>query len=115
MNEINRKNESLRIPDYEIKDGAPFAALCYVLFLWIFTFIFKKENKFALFHARQGIVIFMGNVVCFSFMFVPVLGIIFAGFQLLLSLISLYGIYLALTGKTEKIPLVSDVSDKIVV
>ena len=39
--------EKIKLTDKEIKEGAPFAALSYVFFLWIFTFIFKKEKYHA--------------------------------------------------------------------
>ena len=99
----------------EVKEGAPFAVLSYIFCLWILTFIFKKDNQFALFHARQGIVIFVGNIICLAFMFIPVLGILFSILQLALAITSLYGIYLSLTGKTEPIYLIGDIAQRLVV
>ena len=99
----------------EIKEGAPFAALAYVFFLWIFTFIFKKDNYFARFHAKNGIVIFVGNFACFAFMFILILGVLFGILQLVLVLASLCGIFLSLTGKYERIYFVSDIADKLIV
>lgn len=98
-----------------ITDGAPFALLSYVFILWILTYIFKKDNSFATFHARQGIVIFVGNLICFVFGLIPVLGAIFhlAGYILVLT--SLYGIYLSLTGKCQKIYIIGDIAQKLVV
>ena len=98
-----------------IKEGAPFAVLSYVLLFWILTFIFKKDNSFAYFHARQGVVIFVGHVICFSFAFLPVFGALFRLLAFVLTLVSLYGIYLSLMGKYERIYLVSDIADKIVI
>ncbi|MBD3264859.1 MAG: hypothetical protein GF375_07130 [Candidatus Omnitrophica bacterium] len=115
MQEANEKKDMPELADYEVKEGAPFAALSYVLFLWIFTFIFKKENRFALMHARQGIIIFVGNIICFAFMFVPVIGVAFAFCQLLLTLVSVYGIFLSLTGKAKGIPLVAEFAEKLVI
>lgn len=99
----------------EVKEGVPFAVLSYILCLWILTFIFKKDNQFALFHARQGIVIFVGNIICFAFMFIPVLGVLFSILQFVLVITSLYGIYLSLTGKTEPIYLIGDIVKRLVV
>lgn len=98
-----------------IKDGAPFAVLSYVFLLWILTFIFKKDNAFARFHAKQGIVIFVGNLICFVFGLIPVIGAIFHLLGFVLILTSLYGVYLSLTGKCEKIYLVGDIADKLTV
>jgi len=99
----------------EISEGAPFAMLSYVLFLWILVFIFKKDNNFARFHAKQGIVIFIGNIISLLLMTIPVIGILFGLIEVGLILASLYGIYLSLTGKSERIYFISDVADKMVI
>ena len=99
----------------DIREGAPFAALSYVLFLWIFTFIFQKDNQFARFHAKQGIVIFVGNIVCLFFAFIPLLRALFGFLELILIVVSLYGMYLSLTGQCERMYLVSDIADRLVI
>lgn len=99
----------------EIKEGAPFAALAYVFCLWILVFIFKKDNDFALFHARQAIVIFFGQVICLIFQFLPVIGLVFVLLNFFLMLVALYGIYLALKGEAKKIPLAGKLADKFVI
>ena len=98
-----------------IRDGVPYAVLSYVLCLWILTFQYKKDNPFALFHARQGIIVFVGTFACFIFMFMPFLGVFFGIFLFVFFGASLYGIYLALTGKAEKIYIVGEIAEKIVV
>ena len=104
-----------KLDPQDVKDGAPFAALSYVLCLWILTYIFKNDNSFARFHARQGIVLFVGNIACFIFGFIPILGILFQLIQVALACFSLYGIYLALTGKQEEIPVIGSIAENIVV
>lgn len=99
----------------EIKEGAPFAALSYIFCLWILVFIFKKENKFSYFHARQAVVIFFAEVVCLVFQFVPIIGILFVLINFLMMFIALYGIYLSLTGITKKIPIIGKLADKFVI
>jgi uncharacterized membrane protein len=108
--------EELKISEEEIKDGAPFAALAYVFFLWILTFISKKENRFAHFHAKQGIVIFIGEMVFGVLALLPLVGKAFYIVGLILFLVlSLYGIYYALTGKTVRMPVISAIADKFVI
>jgi len=107
--------KDIKLSQQEIKEGAPFAILSYVLFLWILTFIFKKDNRFAYFHARQGVVIFVGNVICFAFMFVPILGVLFWLGEMAMIFFSLYGIYLSLTGKRKNIVVVGDIAQKLVI
>ena len=99
----------------EIKEGAPFAALSYVFCFWILTFILKKDNQFAYFHAKQGIVLFVGEIACMIFLFVPVLGGLFGFLLLVLLCFGLYGIYLSLTGKMTPMPIIGDIAQKLVV
>ena len=41
----------------EIEEGKVFAALAYLWLLSIIILFGKKENKFVLFHAKQGVVL----------------------------------------------------------
>jgi uncharacterized membrane protein len=108
--------EDSKLDIEEIREGAPFAALSYCFFLWIFAFIFRKNNRFAHFHARQGIVVFIGEVVFIVLALLPFIGKIFYVTGLILFLfVSLYGIYSALTGKLARIPLVAEIADKFVI
>ncbi|MDD5195404.1 MAG: hypothetical protein PHQ96_07035 [Candidatus Omnitrophica bacterium] len=108
--------EQTQLDQNEIKDGAPFAALSYVFFLWILVFIFRKDNRFAHFHAKQGIVVFIGEIVFIVLALLPFVGIIFYVTGLLLFLfLSLYGIYFSLTGKMVRIKFLSAIADKFVV
>jgi uncharacterized membrane protein len=108
--------EEIKLSEEEIKDGAPFAALAYVFFLWIITFIWKKDNKFAHFHARQGIAIFIGEIASSVLSLLPVVGGIFYAISLIIFLfLSLYGIYYSLTGRMKRIPFISTVADRFIV
>jgi len=101
----------------EIKEGAPFAAISYIFFLWILTFMYRKDNQFAKYHAKQGIVIFVGELMCIFLSLIPAIGRFFylCGLLILFPILCLYGIYTALMGKTERIPVVSDIADKFVI
>jgi uncharacterized membrane protein len=108
--------DELKLNEEEIKEGAPFAALSYVFFLWILTFIFKKENRFAHFHAKQGIVIFIAEIVCSVLALLPLIGKLFYVLGLLIFLIlSLYGIYYSLTGRLVRIPVISNIADRFII
>jgi len=104
-----------KLEEQEVREGAPFAALAY-LCLWILAFIFRKDNKFAHFHARQGIVIFVGWVVLVAVSWIPFFGrFIYSVGALLLSCASIYGIYLSLTGKMKPLPVIGEIARKLVV
>jgi len=101
--------------EQEINDGKFFAIISYISFLCIITLGLKKNNKFALYHARQGLVLFVAEVVAFILAIIPFLGFLIGvfGYALFL-LISIWGIIQAAQGIYCRIPIVSEIADKIV-
>ena len=100
--------------DREIIEGKTFALLSYLSILCIIPLILKKDNKFCLFHARQGLVIFIGEIAITFIGIIPILGwFIFSLFSLVLGILSLVGIVQALMGNYWKIPVVGDIAEKI--
>jgi fumarate reductase subunit D len=99
----------------EIQEGKFFALSSYVTFLCIIRLGFKKNNKFALYHAKQGLVLFVFEVAAFILSIVPFLGgTIKITAIILFSLASLWGILQALAGRYARIPLISNIADKII-
>jgi len=100
----------------EIQEGKFFAVISYISFLCIISLGFKKDNKFAVHHAKQGLVLFVFEVASFILSIIPLLGGFLRIFgTLIFTLVSLWGILQALTGdSTSRIPVVSDIADKIV-
>jgi len=101
--------------EQEIKEGKFFAIISYVCFLCIITLILKKDNKFALFHAKQGLVLFVMEVAAFILSIIPLLGWLIGifGYALFL-LVSLWGIMQSALGIYSRIPVVADMSDKVI-
>jgi len=101
--------------DQEIIDGKFFAVISYVSFLCVITLVLKKSNKFALYHARQGLVLFVMEVAAFILSIIPLLGWLIGifGYALFL-LVSIWGILQSALGVYCRIPVVSEISDKIV-
>jgi len=101
--------------DQEIIDGKFFAVISYVSFLCVITLMLKKGNKFALYHARQGLVLFVMEVAAFILSIIPLLGWLIGifGYALFL-LVSIWGILQSALGVYCRIPVVSEISDKIV-
>jgi uncharacterized membrane protein len=98
----------------EVQEGKFFAVISYISFLCVITLLLKKNNKFALFHAKQGLVIFVVEVVSFVLSIIPLLGMMIkiVGFTFC-AIASLWGVLQSFSGICGKIPLVSRVSDKI--
>lgn len=100
----------------EIKDGKFFAIISYLGFLCVAALVLKKDNKFTLYHARQGLVLFVFEVAALILLVVPVLGWIISNFGLAaFGLISLWNILQVLMGKYNRFPIISDIAKKIVV
>jgi len=102
--------------EQEIREGRFFAVISYVSFLCIITLVLKKGNKFALYHAKQGLVLFVMEVVAFILAIIPFLGWLIGifGYALFL-LVSLWGIMQAALGIYCRIPVVSKISQEIII
>lgn len=100
--------------DKEVLEGKPYAILSYLWILCLVPLILKKENKFAVFHAKQGLVLFIGELAVAFIGIIPILGwmILFFG-TILFSLLSLIGIVQVLMGNLWKMPVVGDIAEKI--
>ena len=100
--------------DKETQEGKFFAVISYITFLCIVALVLKKENKFALFHAKQGLVLFVFEVVFFIFSVIPVFWLIKSFIFAAFILISLLGIMQALRGSYKGLPIISDIAQKVV-
>jgi uncharacterized membrane protein len=99
----------------EIREGKFFAVISYITFLCIVSLILKKDNKFAVYHAKQGLVLFVLEVASFIISIIPFLGAFLKTFGVVIfGLVSLWGILQALMGEVRKIPFVSDIAEKII-
>ena len=99
----------------EIREGKFFAAISYITFLCIVSLVLKKDNKFALHHAKQGLVLFVFEVVCFIVSIIPILGWLIAVLGLIVfPVFCAWGILGALRGNLTKLPVVADIAKAIV-
>jgi len=99
----------------DIQEGKFFAVISYISFLCIIALVLKKENKFALYHAKQGLVLFVFEVVSFVLSIIPILGWLIRVLGLMVfTLVALWGILQALMGNYSRVPVISDIADKIV-
>jgi len=99
--------------DKDIQEGKIYAVIGYLGILCFAPLLFKKENKFALFHGKQGLVLFLGELAVLIISVIPFLGwfLGYIGF-LIFGVLSLIGIIQALMGNYWKIPIISDIADK---
>ncbi|MBI4707769.1 MAG: hypothetical protein HY761_07590 [Candidatus Omnitrophica bacterium] len=99
----------------EIQEGKFFAVISYISFLCVVSLILKKDNKFVLYHAKQGLVLFVIEVVSFILSVIPLLQVLIKtlGFSVFV-LVSLWGIFNAIKGNCIKIPFVSRIAEKVI-
>lgn len=92
----------------DAEENKVFAILAYLGVLVLVPLLAKKESKFAMFHAKQGLVLLIGWIVGWLLSFV------FVGFIVDIALIvfSVWGVINAATGKYIKLPLIGDLSEK---
>ncbi len=86
----------------------------YWCFLCILPLMLKKDNSFAVYHGKQGLVLFIFLVGGFLFNIIPGFGQIVWRLVLFIYLgIFIWGSIQALMGKYGRIPIVSNIADKI--
>ncbi len=82
-----------------------FGILCFV------PLVLNKDDPFVHFHARQGLVLWMWNVLAMLAILLPAIGQMFFSVSMfLVVLFSLIGVVSAAANRTWKIPLVHNVS-----
>ncbi|MBN2121297.1 MAG: hypothetical protein JW734_09635 [Candidatus Omnitrophica bacterium] len=101
----------------EVRKGAGLAALSYVFFICICILIYKKDNEFARFHAKQALVLFIGWVIClFLSVAVPFVGGLFSVSGTIIYLVCLsVGIFSSLMGLRVRFPVITSVAEKMVI
>lgn len=104
--------EELKNP--EIEEGRFFAVISYISFLCILALLLKKENKFAIHHAKQGLVLFIFEIAGFILSIIPILGWLMGwlGFMVFL-LFSIWGMLKAWGGNYSRLAIIADIADKI--
>lgn len=95
--------------DKDIQENKAITVLSYLGILCLVPLLAKKESKFAQFHAKQGLVLFVVEVIG-SFL-VPLLGL---GLLIYLAalIFSIIGIVNVAGGKMAKLPLIGDLAEK---
>ena len=108
-------NERVIVPkDPEVRDAQFFAAIGYLSFLCFVPLALKKENKFALFHGKQALVLFILELAAAILKVVPALGdLIFTLSFVVFGILSLIGIVKVLMGERWEIPVVHEIAERI--
>jgi len=97
----------------DVEEGKPFAFLGVFLTIvgFLIVFLTKKENKYAMLYAKQGLVLFIAWVavwvVGWVLVFIPILGwLVMSVAYILLLVLWIIGWVYALSGEEKEIPLI---------
>lgn len=100
----------------DIEKNKVMAVLSYIGILCLIPLLAAKESKFAQFHAKQGLVLFLAEVLLSILYAIPVLNVVmvFVGWiiYILLVVLAIMGIVNALQGKYWKMPVLGGFAEK---
>lgn len=100
--------------DSIIQDGKFFAAVGYIFVLCFVPLLLKKDNQFAQFHGRQGLVLFIFELAAAIIKSIPVIGdVVFSFAYVVLGIVSLMGIVRVLMNEYWQMPIISNIASKI--
>ena len=102
----------------DVQKNKTIAAIAYISILCFVPLLTNKDSPFAQFHAKQGLALFICEVVwwilSFGLVFIPILGLIIIWLgNLCLVVLSLVGLIRALNGERWKMPVLGDWATKI--
>ncbi len=104
------KVQDSKVYDADVEKNKSVAALSYLWILCLVPLLMRRSSKFAQFHAKQGVVLFIAEMIISILMWIPVFG------QLLLVLaiiIAALGFIKSYNGEWWKAPFIYEWSQKI--
>ena len=94
----------------DIEENKTIAALGYVWILCLVPLILKRKSPFAQFHAKQGLILFIVEVIGSFIFWIPIIGwALFA----IVGILAIIGIVQALDGKYWKMPIFGQFVEKL--
>lgn len=109
------EQESQQAPTGEAfrsEEGRMAAIMAYIPILCFIPLLNMRDNPEAHFHARQGVLLFLIEVLAVIFLIPGISNFVFKAVLIVAVALSVVGIYFALQGKNFKLPIIGDVADK---
>jgi fumarate reductase subunit D len=97
---------------FQSEEGRMAAIMAYIPVLCFIPLLNMKENKEAHFHARQGVLLFLIELLALIFLIDGISRFFFKALLILAVALSVVGIYFAIQGKSYKLPIIGDLVDK---
>lgn len=100
--------------DPVIREGKFFAGIGYLSILCFVPLFLKRDNKFAQFHGRQGLILFILEVAASMLVVVPIVGeAVFRLAWVIFGIFSLAGIVKVLMNQYWEMPVIYPISSKV--
>jgi len=93
--------------------GKLLAVISYIPIVGLILLFVEKKNKFVIFHAKHGTALLAVEIIIAIIAYIPVLSLIGGILGLIAFIVAIYGIILALTDKETKIPVLTELGNKI--
>lgn len=97
---------------FQTDEGRLAAVMSYIPFLCFVPLLSMRHNEEARFHARQGVILFLVEVLAVLFMFHRISDFVFTTILIMAVALSIAGIYFAMQGRNYRLPIVGDLADK---
>jgi uncharacterized membrane protein len=109
MDEQKKVTMTLKPDQKDVEENRAITYLSYLGILFLVPLLVKKESKFAVFHAKQGLVIAVGWFLgSFLYVFLGLGALV----HLILVIFSIMGIINVNNGEMKKLPIIGDLADK---
>ena len=89
------------------------AVMAYIPFLCFVPLIKMRHDKYAYFHARQGLILFFLEIIAFVFSFPHLSQLFWTAIIIGCIGAAIAGIIFAIQGKMYKLPLIGDLADRL--
>ncbi len=98
----------------DIEKNKFLAAISYIPLLFIVTFAVAPNSEFAKAHAKQGLILFIVEVINGILSLIPIIGFLFRFLVgAVLFIVAVVAFVYAITGNYWKIPFIGDISEEI--
>ena len=93
----------------DIKKNKLMAILAYIGILVLIPIICAKDSKFAKFHANQGLVLFIGELICSVLCTAKLIGWVFGILDAVIFVFAIIGIVYVCQGKAKELPIIGNI------
>jgi uncharacterized membrane protein len=105
--------EEVQCDPKDVEENKGITVLSYIGILCLIPLLAKKDSKFAQYHAKQGLVLFIAELITWVLVVIPVLGwIIYVVGIITWLVLSITGIVNVVGGKCKELPVVGKFAAK---